>query len=44
MNKAEGLPVLLEDAEPVEVVSGGRGFIDTGGNSVFDDLDYLIPR
>ena len=44
MNKAEGLPVLLENAEPAGAVSGGRGFVDTGGDSVFDDLDYLIPR
>ena len=44
MNKAEGLPILLENAEPAGVVSGGGGFIDTGGNSVFDDLDSLIPR
>ena len=44
MNKAEGLPILLENAEPAGVVSGGGGFVDTGGDSVFDDLDYLIPR
>ena len=44
MNKAEGLPILLENAEPAGAVSGGGGFVDTGGDSVFDDLDYLIPR
>ena len=44
MNKAEGLPILLEDAEPVGAVSGGEWFVDTRGNSVFDDLNYLIPR
>ena len=43
MNKVEGLPVLLEDAEPARAVSGGGGFVDTGGDSVFNDLDYLIP-
>jgi hypothetical protein len=44
MNKAEGLPILLEDTEPARVVSGSGGFVDTGGNLVFDDLYYLIPR
>ena len=44
MNKAEGLPILLEDTESAGAVSGGGGFVDTGGNSIFDDLDYLIPR
>ena len=44
MNKAEGLSILLENTEPARAVSGSGGFVDTRGDSVFDDLDYLIPR
>jgi hypothetical protein len=42
MDQSKGFSVSFEDTEPAQAICGGRGFIDTRCNPVFDNLNCVL--